>query len=93
MQPDGNSFWGDVVLGSVNLASGGEDSILDQILVKHISFKVIKKIADLKNTALYNKELLKIGLNVVLIPRYHVNAFQCDISAKTVPIWLHHTVW
>ena len=23
---------------------------------------------------------------------YYVKAFQDDISAKTIPIWLHHTV-
>ena len=30
--------------------------------------------------------------NVVFIPRCLVKAVQDDISAKTVPIWLHHTV-
>ena len=31
MQSDRNSFWGDVVLDSINMASGEEDSMLDQI--------------------------------------------------------------
>ena len=35
---------------------------------------------------------LNLVLNIVLIPRCHVNAVQDDISAKTVPIRLRHTV-
>ena len=31
-------------------------------------------------------------LNAVFITVYHVKAFQDDISAKTVPIWLLYTV-
>ena len=34
MQSDGNSFYGDVVLDSVNMAYRGGDSILDQIQCK-----------------------------------------------------------
>ena len=30
-------------------------------------------------------------LNAVFITVYHVKSVQDDISAKTVPIWLHHT--
>ena len=30
--------------------------------------------------------------NASFIPMYYVKAFQDDISAKTIPIWLHHTV-
>ena len=31
-------------------------------------------------------------LNAQFIPRRRVNAVQDDIFAKTIPIWLHHTV-
>ena len=34
MQSDGDSFGGDVVLDSVNMAARGEDSTLDQIYVE-----------------------------------------------------------
>ena len=30
--------------------------------------------------------------NAVFVTLYHVKAVEDDISAKTVPIWLHHTV-
>ena len=30
-------------------------------------------------------------LNTVFIPECHINTIQDDITAKTVPIWLHHT--
>ena len=36
MQSDGNSFGGDIVLESVNMVSGGEDNILDQIYENQI---------------------------------------------------------
>ena len=32
-------------------------------------------------------------LNAFFITVYHVKAVQDDISAKTIPIWLHHTVY
>ena len=31
-------------------------------------------------------------LNATSITLYHIKAIQDDISAKTVPVWLHHTV-
>ena len=34
MQSEGNSFYGDTVLGSVNMAYRDEDSILDKIYEK-----------------------------------------------------------
>ena len=33
-----------------------------------------------------------VVLNTVIITVYHVRTVQDDISAKTAPIWLHHTV-
>ena len=39
MQSDGNSFYGDVVLDSLNKASRDEDSILDQNYEKQMIFK------------------------------------------------------
>ena len=36
MHSDGNSFGGDVVLKSINIASSYEDSILDQIYAEQI---------------------------------------------------------
>ena len=39
-----------------------------------------------KNVAHNNKELIKLGFNVVFIPRCLVRAVQDDISTKNVPI-------
>ena len=36
--------------------------------------------------------IIFLVLNAVFITDYHVKAVQDDISAKTVPIWLHQTV-
>ena len=58
MQSDGNSFCGDVVLGSFNSSYRDEDSILEQRYEKQISwdiFKVIEENAYLKK---YSTQLL-----------------------------------
>ena len=44
MQSDRNSYRGDVVLDSVNIAYMNEESILDHIYEKHIFWIIIKKI-------------------------------------------------
>ena len=36
--------------------------------------------------------LYVFGLKYCLINVYHVKAVRDDISAKTIPVWLHHTV-
>ena len=48
MQSDGNSFGGDVVLDSVNVASKDKDSILDQIYANRFFFISIMKITVFK---------------------------------------------
>ena len=36
--------------------------------------------------------ILILVLNAVFIAAYHVKVVQDEISTKTAPIWLHHTV-
>ena len=81
MQSDLNIFWGYVVLDIFNKALRDEDSILNQIYEKQISSKDPQIFA-------FHKSSLKC----FFIPIYHFNVGQDNISSKTVPIWLHHTV-
>ena len=77
MQSDGNSFCGDVVLDSFNMLNMDEDSILDQSMKsKHFRLfitEILNFISDFKkmhicrNTAQYNKELIKIGFNATVV--------------------------
>ena len=76
MQSDGNSFCGDVVLGSFNMSSRNEDSILEQKYEKQISLdlyygdfmlEVIEEKAYLRNTAHNNKELKKLGVRATVV--------------------------
>ena len=70
-----NSFWGDVVLDSFNYVSKDEGNILDQIY-KNINnicsnfyyadlkfWERLKKMQIYRYTALYKKELIKLGLS------------------------------
>ena len=68
-----NSFWGDIVLDSFNNVSRDEDNILDQIYIEQMCLDFyyedleiwdwLKKIHIYRYTALYKKELIKLGLS------------------------------
>ena len=71
MQSDGNSFSGDVVLDSINMAQRDLDSILNQMYQKQMFQDLFMKILNDKSdsekaylqssTSLYNKELTNLG--------------------------------
>ena len=98
MQLNGNRFCGDVILSSFNMSFRYEDSIKDQKYEKKIFWELHYENFKFKNDwgkSHNNRELLKLSFNptLIFIPKCIVIAIHDDISAKTVPFWLHHTVY
>ena len=93
MQSDGNSFGGDVVLDSF---SKTYRHILVVICCISLNIYILQSLSKLKIFIIkIPKDFFFIFLvfNAVFITVYHDKAVRDDISAKSVPIWLLHTVY
>ena len=104
MQSAGISFYGDVVLDSLNNASREKHNILDQIYKGKYARNIITMILflfNIKNKYHYHNSSIKTQFYEFLVVMCYehicskmslVKVVRDDISAKTIPIWLRHTV-
>ena len=86
IQSDGNSF-----CGNFGPAGFNKTSVLYFFKYAYSSITLRFKMFITKFPT--DSLLIILVLNAVFITIYDVKAVQDVISAKIVPIWLHHTVW
>ena len=72
------------------MVSGPNDILLENIVTPTTGMNDTLKFTVVNNTNIF--AFIYLVWNVVFIPRCFVQAVRDDLSAKTVPIWLHHTV-